>query len=122
MTTNTEGWKVYATAGTNAKVVYNGSTQVDIINGVTTTNQIGLANAKLPLTGISTEVVAVNTADDEIFNAYTVKIVLAEKKSAKVLTGLDFTAQSSSTAEKSDKDIYRCLLYTSPARGRSVYP
>ena len=109
MTTNTEGWKVYATAGTNAKVVYNGSTQVDIINGVTTTNQIGLANAKLPLTGISTEVVAVNTADDEIFNAYTVKIVLAEKKSAKVLTGLDFTAQSSSTAEKSDKDIYRAL-------------
>ena len=109
MTTNTEGWKVYATAGTNAKVVYNGSTLVDIINGVTTTNQIGLANAKLPLTGISTEVVAVNTADDEIFNAYTVKIVLAEKKSAKVLTGLDFTAQSSSTAEKSDKDIYRAL-------------
>ena len=61
------------------------------------------------MTGISTEVVAVNTADDEIFNAYTVKIVLAEKKSAKVLTGLDFTAQSSSTAEKSDKDIYRAL-------------
>ena len=109
MTTNTEGWKVYATAGTNAKVVYNGSTQVDIINGVTTTNQVGLANAKLPLTGISTEVVAVNTADDDIFNAYTVKNVLAEKKSAKVLTGLDFTAQSSSTAEKSDKDIYRAL-------------
>ena len=107
MTTNTEGWKVYATAGTNAKVVYNGSTQVDIINGVTTTNQIGLANAKLPLTGISTEVVAVNTADDDIFNAYTVKIVLAEKKSAKVLTGLDFTSQISDN--DTDKKVYRGL-------------
>ena len=107
MTTNTEGWKVYATAGTNAKVVYNGSTQVDIINGVTTTNQIGLANAKLPLTGISTEVVAVNTADDEIFNAYTVKIVLAEKKSAKVLTGLDFTSQV--TTNNTDKLVVRAL-------------
>ena len=107
MTTNTEGWKVYATAGTNAKVVYNGSTQVDIINGVTTTNQIGLANAKLPLTGISTEVVAVNTADDDIFNAYTVKIVLAEKKSAKVLTGLDFTSQV--TTNNTDKLVVRTL-------------
>lgn len=107
MTTNTEGWKVYATAGTNAKVVYNGSTQVDIINGVTTTNQIGLANAKLPLTGISTEVVAVNTADDDIFNAYTVKIVLAEKKSAKVLTGLDFTSQV--TTNNTDKLVVRAL-------------
>ena len=107
MTTNTEGWKVYATAGTNAKVVYNGSTQVDIINGVTTTNQIGLANAKLPLTGISTEVVAVNTADDEIFNAYTVKIVLASVKNAKTLTGLDFTSQISTNV--TDKEIYRGL-------------
>jgi hypothetical protein len=107
MTTNTEDWKVYATAGTNAKVLYNGSTQVDIINGVTTTNQIGLANAKLPLTGISTEVVAVNTADDEIFNAYTVKIVLAEKKSAKVLTGLDFTSQV--TTNNTDKLVVRAL-------------
>ena len=107
MTTNTEGWKVYATAGTNAKVVYNGSTQVDIINGVTTTNQIGLANAKLPLTGISTEVVAVNTAADDIFNAYTVKIVLAEKKSAKVLTGLDFTSQV--TTNNTDKLVVRTL-------------
>ena len=107
MTTNTEGWKVYATAGTNAKVVYNGSTQVDIINGVTTTNQIGLANAKLPLTGISTEVVAVNTADDEIFNAYTVKIVLASVKNAKTLTGLDFTAQVGTN--DTDKEVYRGL-------------
>ena len=107
MTTNTEGWKVYATAGTNAKVVYNGSTQVDIINGVTTTNQIGLANAKLPLTGISTEVVAVNTADDDIFNAYTVKIVLASVKNAKTLTGLDFTAQVGTN--DTDKEVYRGL-------------
>src|SRR5699024_7383683 len=90
-----------------AKVVYNGSTQVDIINGVTTTNQIGLANAKLPLTGISTEVVAVNTADDEIFNAYTVKIVLASVKNAKTLTGLDFTSQISTNV--TDKEIYRGL-------------
>ena len=39
MTTNTEGWKVYATAGTNAKVVWDANpmdptaTQTDIING-----------------------------------------------------------------------------------------
>ena len=108
MTTNTEGWKVYATAGTNAKVVYNGtSSQTDIINGVTITDEVGLANAKLPLTGISTEVVAVNTADDEIFNAYTVKIVLASVKNAKTLTGLDFTSQISTNV--TDKDIYRGL-------------
>ena len=116
MTTNTEGWKVYATAGTNAKVVWDANpmdpndTQKDIINGVTTTNDIKLGTAKLKLDGIDTKnIVAVNTADDDIYNVYTVKIVLAEKKSAKVLTGLDFTAQSSSTAEKSDKDIYRAL-------------
>ena len=108
MTTNTEGWKVYATAGTNAKVVYNGtSSQTDIINGVTITDEVGLANAKLPLTGISTEVVAVNTADDEIFNAYTVKIVLASVKNAKTLTGLDFTSQISTNV--TDKEIYRGL-------------
>ena len=109
MTTKTEGWKVYATAGTNAKVVYNTTTpsQVDIINGVTTTDEIGLADDNLPLTGISTEVVAVNTADDDIFNAYTVKIVLAEKKSAKVLTGLDFTSQV--TTNNTDKLVVRAL-------------
>ena len=56
MTTDTTDWKVYATAGTNAKVVYNGtSSQTDIINGVTITDEVGLANAKLPLTGISTK-------------------------------------------------------------------
>ena len=108
MTTNTEGWKVYATAGTNAKVVYNGSTQVDIINGVTTTNQVGLGVANWSDgKAISTEVVAVNTADDEIFNAYTVKIVLASVKNAKTLTGLDFTSQISTNV--TDKEIYRGL-------------
>ena len=100
--------KVYATAGTNAKVVYNGSTQVDIINGVTTTNQVGLGVANWSDgKAISTEVVAVNTADDEIFNAYTVKIVLASVKNAKTLTGLDFTSQISTNV--TDKEIYRGL-------------
>ena len=114
MTTNTEGWKVYATAGTNAKVVWDANpmdstdTQKDIINGVTTTNEIELGTAKLKLDGIDTKnIVAVNTADDDIYNVYTVKIVLEPVKNAKTLTGLDFTSQISDN--DTDKKVYRGL-------------
>ena len=114
MTTNTEGWKVYATAGTNAKVVWDANpkdstdTQKDIINGVTTTNEIELGTAKLKLDGIDTKnIVAVNTADDVIYNVYTVKIVLEPVKNAKTLTGLDFTSQISDN--DTDKKVYRGL-------------
>ena len=119
MTTSTKGWTVFATPGTNSKVVFDkdpqnpNDTQTDIVNGVTKAEEVGLADDKtanwtLPLSGITSKnIVAVNTADDDIYNTYTVKIELLPKKSADELTSLHFTSQISSN--DTDKKVYRAL-------------
>ena len=108
MTTDISNWTVFATPTAGSKVVYNnGTSQTDIVNGITKASAIGYVNTIDLINGFETTVVGLNMADDTIHTDYTVKVVLEDVKEAKTLTGLDFTAQISTN--NTDRLVYRAL-------------
>ena len=118
MTTSVKGWRIYATASAGAKaVVANGGTTLDVVNGETTANYLGLGgnitDTKNGLTSTGT-ITAVSKNDENVKSTYTVKVVLETAKTGDQLQGLDFTVQpvENTVSGKGDKTISRAMTET----------
>ncbi len=118
MTTSVKGWRIYATASAGAKaVVANGGTTLDVINGETTANYLGLGgnitDTKNGLTSTGT-ITAVSKNDEKVKSTYTVKVVLETAETGDQLQGLDFTVQpvENTVNGKGDKTISRAMTET----------
>ncbi len=114
MTTSVKGWRIYATASAGAKaVVANGGTTLDVVNGETTADYLGLGgnitDTKNGLTSTGT-ITAVSKNDEKVKSTYTVKVVLETAKTGDQLQGLDFTVQpvENTVNGKGDKTISPC--------------
>ncbi len=118
MTTSVKGWRIYATASAGAKaVVANGGTTLDVVNGETTADYLGLGgnitDTKNGLTSTGT-ITAVSKNDEKVKSTYTVKVVLETAKTGDQLQGLDFTVQpvENTVNGKGDKTISRAMTET----------
>ena len=118
MTTSVKGWRIYATASAGAKaVVANGGTTLDVVNGETTANYLGLGgnitDTKNGLTSTGT-ITAVSKNDEKVKSTYTVKVVLETAETGDQLQGLDFTVQpvENTVNGKGDKTISRAMTET----------
>ena len=130
MTTELNGWTMFATPSAQAKAVAahsfdtepgaNGSTYyvlknpVDVINGTTGVSDLGYINVAaatdtkaVPFEG---RIQAVSMTDNTVNSTYTVQIILKKAQTGDQLKGIDFTVQTDK--HTSDKQVWRAKSKT----------
>ena len=130
MTTELNGWTMFATPSAQAKAVAapsfdtelgaNGSiyyvlkTPVDVINGTTGVSALGNINvaAATDTKAVAFEgrIQAVSKTDNTVNSTYTVQIILKKAQTGDQLKGIDFTVQTDK--HTSDKQVWRAKSKT----------
>ena len=129
MTTELNGWTVFATPSAQAKAVAaetvtshptaNGSVYytlndpVDVINGTTSVSALGNINVAAATDtkaeAFAGRIQAVSKTDNTVNSTYTVQIILKKAVNGKYLNGIDFTVQpvENTVDGEGDKTVYR---------------
>ena len=130
MTTELNGWTVFATPSAQAKAVAapsfdtepgaNGSiyyvlkTPVDVINGTTGVSALGNINVAAATDtkaeAFAGRIQAVSKTDNTVNSTYTVQIILKKAQTGDQLKGIDFTVQTDK--HTSDKQVWRAKSKT----------